>query len=98
MYRIVLAVALSLPAFANVGPARADVPVPMRTGAGQETVEKLCAGCHTLNYIRMNSSFLTEMQWKAEVAKMRQAFGAPIDDDEATEIVGYLAAEYSAKK
>lgn len=75
-----------------------DAPAPLRPGTGRETVEGLCAGCHTLNYIRMNAPFLSEAQWKAEVAKMRQVFGAPIEDDEAGEILAYLAAEYSARK
>ena len=53
-----------------------------------------CAVCHTLNYIRMNSVFLTPDAWKAEVAKMREAYGAPIDDDTAAAIVKYLSATY----
>ena len=46
----------------------------------------------------MNAPFLSEAQWKAEVAKMRQVFGAPIEDDEAAEILAYLTAEYGAPK
>jgi mono/diheme cytochrome c family protein len=94
MHRFILAVLPTLVFLANPGLGLADAPAPLRDGAGQETVENRCGGCHTLNYIRMNAPFLSEAQWKAEVAKMRQAFGAPIDDDEATEIVSYLAAHY----
>ena len=75
-----------------------DAPAPLRPGAGQEMVKGLCGNCHTLNYIRMNAPFLTEAQWKAEVTKMRRAFAASIEDDEAAEIVAYLAAEYGGKK
>ena len=32
------------------------------------------------------------------LAKMRQGFGAPIEDDEAAEILAYLAAEYGGNK
>lgn len=91
MHRIGFALLLAatpVPTFAD------DAAVPLRPGAGQEVVEKICAGCHTLNYIRMNAPFLTEAQWKAEVAKMRQSFGAPMQDDEAAAILGYLAAQY----
>ena len=43
----------------------------------------------------MNSRFLTPEVWKAEVTKMRTAFGAPIDDDAANAIIAYLAAHYA---
>ena len=95
MRRIVLGMLLA------AGPVTAfadDAPAPLRPGAGQEMVERICSACHTLNYIRMNAPFLSEAQWKAEVTKMRQVFGAPAGDDEAAEIVGYLAAEYGAAK
>jgi hypothetical protein len=57
-------------------------------------VEAGCATCHSLSYIPMNSRFLTQDGWKAEVAKMRTVFGAPIDDDAANAIITYLAANY----
>ena len=34
--------------------------------------------------------------WKAEVTKMRTAFGAPIDDDAANKIIAYLVANFGA--
>ena len=40
--------------------------------------------------------FLTPDAWKAEVTKMRKAFGGPIDDDTAAAIVKYLSANYAA--
>jgi mono/diheme cytochrome c family protein len=73
-------------------PALADEP--LRPGAGRDTVEAACATCHTPAYIRMNSVFLTGDGWKAEVTKMRTAFGAPIDDEAAAEIIRYLTAQY----
>jgi sulfite dehydrogenase (cytochrome) subunit B len=95
MHRIALGILL---AGAPVLAIADDAPAPLRPGAGKETVEGICAGCHTLNYIRMNAPFLSEAQWKAEVTKMRQIFRAPIEDDEAAEILGYLNAEYGATK
>ncbi len=89
MFQIVFvsAVLLSAPAFAQLKP-----------GAGQDTVEANCGACHSLDYIRMNAPFLTEAVWKAEVTKMRVAFGSPIDDAVAAEIVRYLTEQYGAKK
>ena len=95
MHRIALAMLL---AAAPVLAIADDVPAPLRPGGGQETVERICSGCHTTSYIRMNAPFLSEAQWKAEVTKMRQVFGAPIEDDEMAEILAYLIAEYGAPK
>jgi mono/diheme cytochrome c family protein len=76
--------------------ARADdAPVPLKPGPGDEIASANCNVCHTSDYIVMNSLFLTPEAWKAEVTKMRNAFGAPIDDATAAQIVAYLAANYA---
>ncbi len=77
-------------------PAFADEPVPLKPGPGLDEVKASCGTCHTLNYIRMNSVFLTPDAWKAEVTKMRTAMGAPIADDTADTIIKYLSASYAA--
>jgi sulfite dehydrogenase (cytochrome) subunit B len=92
MFRFLL-VALLLCATA----ALAQEDVTLKPGPGLDTVTTSCAICHTLNYIRMNSVFLTPDAWKAEVTKMRDGYGAPIDDDTATTIVKYLSATYAAQ-
>ena len=71
-----------------------EQPVQLKAGPGLEVVQTRCAACHSLDYVRMNSPFLTADGWKAEVTKMRTAFGAEIDDAEAATIVNYLAATY----
>lgn len=73
----------------------ADAPAPLKPGAGEDVTSAHCNVCHTSDYIVMNSMFLTQDGWKAEVTKMRTAFGAPIDDATAAEIVAYLAAHYA---
>ena len=78
-------------------PALADEPVPLKQGLGLDVVTSSCATCHTLNYIQMNSVFLTPDQWKAEVTKMITAFGAPIDDAAAKTITDYLSANYAVR-
>ena len=40
-------------------PALAQEQVTLKPGPGVEAVTKSCSICHTLNYIRMNSPFLT---------------------------------------
>jgi mono/diheme cytochrome c family protein len=76
----------------------ADAPVPLRPGKGVEAASGYCNACHTTDYIIMNSMFLTEAAWKAEVTKMRTAFGARIDDSAAGEIAAYLAENYAVAK
>jgi sulfite dehydrogenase (cytochrome) subunit B len=79
---------------AGHGALAADAP--LKPGPGDQTTVATCSGCHTSNYIIMNSAFLTPDAWKAEVTKMRTAFGAPIDDATAAEITAYLAKNYAA--
>ena len=73
----------------------ADEPVALKPGPGLDAVQASCATCHTLNYIKMNSVFLSPDVWKAEVTKMRTALGAPIDDDTANIILKYLTTNYA---
>lgn len=77
--------------------AQQSEQVPLKPGAGLDAVKATCSTCHTLNYIRMNSVFLTPDAWKAEVTKMREAYGGPFDDATAATIVQYLSENYAAK-
>jgi len=74
----------------------ASATEPLKPGAGNEATVATCSACHTSDYIVMNSPFLTPDAWKAEVTKMRTAFGAPMDDATAAEIAAYLARNYAA--
>ncbi len=78
-------------------PALAEEQASLKPGTGQDAVTTSCSICHTLNYIRMNSVFLTPEAWKGEVTKMRDAYGAPIDDDTANTIVQYLSTNYGVQ-
>jgi mono/diheme cytochrome c family protein len=73
----------------------AEGPAPLKPGAGADVTTSFCSGCHTSDYVVMNSPFLTQDAWKAEVTKMRSAFGAPIDDATAAAISAYLAQNYA---
>ena len=77
------------------GAFAADEPVALKAGASSDTTAAYCSACHTTDYIIMNSPFLTPQAWKAEVAKMRSLFGAPIDEQTAASITDYLVANYA---
>jgi mono/diheme cytochrome c family protein len=85
-----------LAAFAAfIAPALAEEPpVLLKAGPGLEEITANCSGCHSLDYVRMNAPFLNADGWKAEVSKMRVAYGAPVDDEDSAKIVAYLAANY----
>jgi hypothetical protein len=90
-------IVLSLLVCRAISPAAAQ-HAPLVPGPGKDIVEAGCATCHSLSYIPMNSRFMTPDVWKAEVTKMRAAFGAPIDDDAADTIIAYLVANYGAPR
>ena len=87
-------------AFACAGVTAADAgekPVVLKPGPGLDKVEGNCGGCHSLDYIPMNSPFLDAAGWKAEVTKMIKAFGAPINDADVEAIVDYLTKNYGTR-
>jgi mono/diheme cytochrome c family protein len=71
-----------------------EKPVQLKPGAGLDKVEANCAGCHSLDYVQMNSPYLNPAGWDAEVTKMINAFGAPIAADDAKVIGDYLKKNY----
>ena len=78
------------PAFAQ------EEAVPLKDASGRTTVENMCSGCHSLDYIRINAPFMNEQTWTAEVNKMVNSFGAPILQSNSREIINYLAANYGS--
>ncbi len=86
-------------ATAAATPTLADeAAITLKPGPGADVTAANCAACHSLDYIVMNSPFQSPETWKAEVAKMRNAFGAPIDQSLADEILDYLIRNYGAPK
>jgi sulfite dehydrogenase (cytochrome) subunit B len=91
--------AITIVAFAALiaAPAAAqEKPVALKKAPGLEQVEANCGACHSLDYIQMNSPFLTSAAWDAEITKMIKVFGAPISDDDARAIADYLKTNYGA--
>ena len=84
------AVAIALPAAAD------EKPVDLKKAPGLDKVEANCSGCHSLDYILMNSPYPNAALWEAEVTKMIKAFGAPIADADAKVIADYLKKNYGS--
>ena len=61
--------------------------VTLKDAPGRATVENLCGGCHSLDYIRTNAPFMNRQTWTAEVNKMINAFAAPIAQNDAAAII-----------
>jgi hypothetical protein len=81
-------------AFMAIPAAADEKPVPLKQAPGLGKVEANCGACHSLDYIPMNSPFLSADGWDAEVAKMINAFAAPIDQADAKVIADYLKQNY----
>jgi sulfite dehydrogenase (cytochrome) subunit B len=79
-----------IPAFAGAE----EKPGQLKQAAGVAIVEAHCGACHSLDYIVINSPFLDGEKWNGEVAKMIDAFGAPIDAEDAKMITDYLKQNY----
>jgi sulfite dehydrogenase (cytochrome) subunit B len=91
MRRLAISAALALiPALV----AAEEKPIKLKQGKGVELVEAQCGACHSVDYIVMNSPFLDAAKWQAEVAKMINAFGAPIAPADARTIADYLKQNY----
>jgi sulfite dehydrogenase (cytochrome) subunit B len=79
----------------TVAPCCADEKsIELKKAPGVETVKGNCVACHSLDYIQMNSPFLSPTGWDAELAKMIKLFGAPITDSDAAIIADYLKNNY----
>ena len=88
--------ALSLPlwlALAGASGAQ-ESRVQLKDAPGKDKAMQ-CVACHSLDYIQMNSVFLDQKGWSAEVTKMAKAFGAPIPKEDQAKIISYLVANYS---
>jgi len=82
------ALLIALPAFAE------EKPVELKPGPDRDMVAANCGACHTVDYIGTNSPFMDRTVWTAEVNKMINVFGAPIEAPDATKIIDYLVKNY----
>jgi len=74
-----------------------EVPVKLASGEQAALVQSRCSVCHSLDYIVMNSRFLSRTAWEGEVRKMMKVMGAPVPENEVAPIVDYLTQNYGVK-
>jgi mono/diheme cytochrome c family protein len=94
MRTIVIALAAAAIAWTSWPAAAQEKPVELKKAPGLDKVEANCSGCHSLDYILMNSPYPSAALWEAEVTKMIKAFGAPISEADARDIADYLKKNY----
>jgi mono/diheme cytochrome c family protein len=95
---LLAAIATRPPAWAADGPSgfrSVDVDLPFGDlafppGPGADAVTGNCLACHSAEMI-LNQPPLSRAAWQVEVDKMRAAYAAPVDDEDARSIVDYLA-------
>jgi hypothetical protein len=58
---------------------------------GAVVVDRNCLSCHSPEIVA-NQPQLTRTQWAAEIKKMREAYKAPIADDDEQTILDYLVS------
>jgi mono/diheme cytochrome c family protein len=65
-------------------------------GLGQSIALANCTVCHAADYVYMQPP-LSADQWRAEVLKMKSAYGAPIPDEAVDALVAYLVGQNGKK-
>jgi sulfite dehydrogenase (cytochrome) subunit B len=74
-----------------------EAGVHLKPGAGSALTSSRCIICHSLEYIPANAPAMDPAAWQKTVQKMRDRFGAPINEEEARTILSYLSANYAEK-
>ena len=74
-----------------------EASIKLVSGVQTTLVQLRCSTCHSLDYIVMNSPFLTRVAWETEVRKMIKVMGAPIPDNDVAPIVDYLTQYYGPR-
>ena len=70
-----------------------DAGMAFKPGPGVGAAQANCLTCHSSAYVS-TQPVLSKAQWTAEVAKMKNVYGAPIADEAMPAIVDYLTAQY----
>jgi sulfite dehydrogenase (cytochrome) subunit B len=71
--------------------------IVLKDAPGRDLVASRCVACHSLDYLPANAPAMNRAGWDKTIQKMRKAYGAPISDAEAQQILEYLAGSYSGK-
>lgn len=84
---------------ADDAPVSMTLPPDARSfgpGPGQSVAQANCTICHAADYVYMQPA-LTDLQWRAEVLKMKTAYGAPVNDSDVDALVAYLVSQNGKK-
>lgn len=65
---------------------------------GYALAQQKCGICHSADYINYQAPGFNQAQWTAEVKKMRQSYGAPLDEHDIKSIGAYLAVAYGSAR
>ncbi len=71
-----------------------ETKIHMKQAPETPTLVANCSGCHSLDYVQMNSKFMKRATWEAEVHKMVAVMGAPVSEADQARLVEYLTREY----
>ncbi|MEA2820256.1 MAG: hypothetical protein QOJ86_2260 [Bradyrhizobium sp.] len=80
-------------------PVKVDLPDSDRMfsdGPGSDAINNNCLACHSADMV-LNQPALSKQAWAAEVAKMINAYKAPVASEDVGPIVDYLAGLKGAK-
>jgi len=86
----------ALPALmlAGLAIAAGEESIKLQDAPDRDLVAARCSVCHSVDYVQMNAPVFDRAGWQKSVRKMIDAFGAPINEDDARRIVEYLANNY----
>lgn len=65
---------------------------------GYGLAQQKCGICHSADYVNYQAPDLTQAQWTGEVTKMREVYGAPLDERDIARIGAFLAVAYGSAK
>lgn len=96
MKRTATALALiSLTLLADLARAGEET-IRLKDAPGRDLTAGRCSVCHSLDYIQMNAVVMNRISWEKSIRKMIDKFGAPVSEEEAHDILEYLAKNYSS--
>ena len=81
--------------YAGAASAADEASIRLRAGSHSELAATRCVICHSADYITTNAKVMTRAKWESSVRKMIDKFGAPVSEQEAHDIVEYLARNYA---
>jgi hypothetical protein len=68
----------------------------LRPGPNSQMVTGTCLMCHSADYLSSQPP-MTRKAWEATVVKMKEKYGAPLQQSQIEPIVNYLAEAYGKK-